>query len=132
MTNQGQWELHIDYTLTDETKGYLSYSFFRIGSAASNYQLSISGFNGITAKDPFVTGSLLNGMPFTTKDRDNDNWGRNCANDRIGRAGGWWYNSCSHIFLNNQYKNYHGIVVNNIWKQVSFVEMKIRPIACRS
>ena len=93
--------------------------------------MNISGFNGITTKDPFVTGSLLNGMPFTTKDRDNDNWSRNFANDRVGHAGGWWYNDCSHIFLDNQYNNYYGIVVNEIWKQVIFVEMKIRPIACR-
>ena len=106
-------------------------SSFRVGPAYSNYQLSISGSNGITANDPFVTGSLLNGMPFTTKDRDNDNWSRNCAEDRVGHAGGWWYNICTHIFLNNQYKNYYGIAVNNIWRQFSFVEMKIRPINCK-
>ena len=131
MTSHGQWQLHIDYTLTDGTKGYLSYLSFRVGSAYSNYRLSISGFNGVTAKDPFVTGSLLNGMPFNTKDRDNDNWSRNCAEDHVGQAGGWWYNDCSHIFLNNQYKNYYGIAVNKIWKQVTFVEKKIRPINCK-
>ena len=77
-----------------------------------------------------IVGSLINGMPFTTKDRDNENWSRNCAEDRVGHAGGWWYNFCTHIFLNNQYKNHYGIAVNNFWKQLSFVEMKIRPINC--
>ena len=49
LTNQGQWEMCIDYTLTDGAKGYLSYSSFRVGPAYFNYQLSISGFNGIPA-----------------------------------------------------------------------------------
>ena len=88
MTSHGQWQLRIDYTLTDGTKSCFSYLSFRVGAAYSNYWLNISGFNGITAKDPFVTGSLINGMPFTTKDRDNDNWSRNCAEDHVGHAGG--------------------------------------------
>ena len=41
LTNQGQWEMHIDFTLTDGTKSYLLYSSFKIGPASSNYQLSI-------------------------------------------------------------------------------------------
>ena len=28
LTNQGQWEMRIDFTLTDGTKSYLSYSLF--------------------------------------------------------------------------------------------------------
>jgi len=31
LTNQGQWELHIDYTFPNVTNGYLSYSNFRVG-----------------------------------------------------------------------------------------------------
>ena len=95
----------IGFTLTDRTKSYLSYSSFKIGPSSSNYQLSISGFNGIGSNNPF-SGHTLNGMPFTTKDRDNDNWSKNCAvDDAGGNAGGWWYNVCSNIFLNHQYKN---------------------------
>jgi len=30
LTHQGQWELRIDYTLSNGTKGYLSYSKFRV------------------------------------------------------------------------------------------------------
>ena len=67
LTNQGQWELRIDFTFTDGTKGYLSYSSFKIGPASSNYTLAISGFTGTTSSDPFGD-HLLNSMPFTTKD----------------------------------------------------------------
>ena len=50
LTNQGQWELRIDFTFTDGTKSYLSYSSFKIGPASSNYTLSISGFKGATVQ----------------------------------------------------------------------------------
>ena len=55
-----------------------------------------------------------NGMMFTTKDRDNDNYGSNCAMNRIGA---WWFNKCliNHSHLNGLYlsrpfdPNYKGI-----------------------
>ena len=128
LTNQGQWELRIDFTSTDGSKGYLSYSLFKIGPASSNYKLSISGFKGTTSSDPFSIHPL-NGMPFTTKDKDNDKWGRNCAVNNVGNSGGWWYNQCSHIHLNHQYKNGYGILSSE-WKALSFIEMKIRPTNC--
>ena len=131
LTNQGQWEMHIDFTLTDGTKSYLSYSSFKIGPS-SNYQLSISGFNGITSNDPF-SSHPINGMPFTTKDRDNDNWSINCAAYTAdGNTGGWWYNSCLDILLNHQYNKTYGIRINRLWKATSFTEMKIRPLNCKT
>ena len=76
MTNQGQWELRIDYILANGTKGYLPYSNFRVGPATKQYPLTISGFDRVTT-DPFYTFTnhlswSLNGGKFTTKDRDND------------------------------------------------------------
>ena len=104
----------------------ISYSSFKIGPAPSGYTLSISRFKGITLTDPFSTHQL-NGMPFSTKDKDNDKWSNNCA---VRDAGGWWYNQCSHIFLNHQYKSTIGIYLGG-WKALSFIEMKIRPINCK-
>ena len=126
LTNQGEWEMRIDFTLTDGTNSYVSYSFFRVGPASSNYQLSVSGYKGLTSNDPF--GHSPNGMPFTTKDRDNDIWSRgNCAvHNAGGNAGGWWYRACSFIFINHQYKYLAG------WRSLSFTEMKIRPINCKT
>ena len=128
LTNQGQWEMSIDYTLTDGTKSYLSYSSFRVGPASSNYQLSISGYKGIASSDPFSTHPL-NGMPFTTKDKDNDKWSSNCAVNNAGDAGGWWYNACSNIHLNHIHKSSPGIYLGG-WKSLSFTEMKIKPVNC--
>ena len=87
LTNQGQWKLRIDFTFTNGTKSYVSYNNFAVGPANSQYQLSISGFTGVTT-DPFSTHSL-NGMKFSTKDRDNDKYGGgNCA---ISAGGTWWH-----------------------------------------
>ena len=129
LTNQGQWELRIDFTFINGTKSYLSYSSFKVGSASTNYQLSISGFKGITASDPILKHPVLNGMPFTTKDRDNDRWNKNCAIDHIGNSGGWWYNGCSHTRINHQNIRTYGLYLNG-WKALQFTEMKIRPIKC--
>jgi len=64
-------------------------------------------------------------MRFTSRDRDNDNFIRNCAPGN----GGWWYNSCSRMELNED--------LDNAWMQLdhtthhpTHVEMKIRPLDC--
>ena len=72
------------------------------------------------------------GNPFTTKDRDNDNYGStNCA---VQYKGAWWYNSCYGANLNGLYL--HGKISDqgmswNKWKNshysVKRSEMKIRP-----
>ena len=86
-----------------------------MGPANSQYQLSISGFTGITT-DPFKfdSGHQLDGMKFTTKDRDNDKLvGRNCAIKGSGyNAGGWWHRNCANIQVNHQYKNLYSIYLN--------------------
>ena len=134
LTNQGQWEMRIDFTLTDGTKSYLSYSSFKVGPPSSNYQLSISGFKGITEIDPFNQSNArsLNGMPFTTKDRDNDEWDQNCASDHIG-TGGWWYNTCSGVYLNHYNKHRYGMIIDKSgsFKALSLTEMKVKPINCK-
>ena len=69
LTSHGQWELCIDYMLSNKTKGYLSYHHFRVGPASDDYQLSISDGN---TTDPITGSHSLNNMKFTTRDRDND------------------------------------------------------------
>ena len=81
------------------------YAHFHVGNPSSNYKLTIGGYQpwGIgVAGDSMTRGHSLNGMLFTTRDRDNDRSSGNCAvNDR----GAWWYNSCTYSNLNGRYLN---------------------------
>ena len=125
LTNRGQWELRIDFTLTDGTKSYVSYSSFKVGPTSSNYQVTVSGFKGITS-----VSLMNNGSSFTTKDRDNDRYHLNCAVHAVGNAGGWWHRACGWLNINHQYKHSHGIYLNG-WKALRYTAMKIRPVNCR-
>ena len=128
LTSEGQWELRIDYMLSNKRKGYLSYHQFRVGPASDDYQLSISGFSGNTT-DPITGKHSVNGMKFTARDRDNDKWSsHNCAVHNVGNAGGWWYNTCSYIFPNHQYNNIYSVYLNGQWHSLPFIEIKIRPL----
>jgi hypothetical protein len=54
------------------------------------------------------TGDVLNGMVFSTRDRDNDkHWSINCGD---AHSGGWWFNICHDAYLN-------GIYGSSSWRQ---------------
>ena len=133
LTSLGQWELRIDLTHTNGTKTYLHYKQFAIGSARDNYPLQISQYKGIYPIDPFYYSSShrLNGMKFTTKDRDNDGHGGNCAVSGNGKnSNGWWFRNCALIQLNKQYSEVHKVNDGSSWHNYLFIKMKIRPINC--
>ena len=72
------------------------------------------------------------GMAFSTKDRDNDKWVKNCASQN--NRGAWWYKDCHLSNLNGLYLygkiNHQGMGWYH-WKineySVKRSEMKIRP-----
>ena len=78
--------------------------------------------------------ALHRGMPFTTRDQDNDNrGGQNCA---IKFKGAWWYEDCHHSNLNGLYlPGNHSSFADGVnwyhWKGFYYslkkTEMKIRP-----
>ena len=77
--------------------------------------------------------SLANhrGQAFSTKDRDNDKNGGNCA---VDHKGAWWYNNCHHSSLNGLYLNGKTSSEGMVWLKwknssysVKSSEMKIRP-----
>ena len=132
LTSQGNWELRIDYRLKNGTESYLHYNKFAIGSAEDQYPLNISGFDSIGLTDVFDGGHSLNGMKFTSHDRDNDlnhahGNAYNCALNR----GGWWHHVCSYTYLNPQY-NHIRMRLNDQYHYPIFVEMKIRPKNCNT
>ena len=131
LTSQGQWQLCVDFTFSNGTKSYLFYYNFAVGPASSQYQLSISGFSGITT-DPFHDFHSIDGMKFTAKDRDNDLSARQCAvNGWVGKdGGGWWYKDCALIFINHQFAKMQIYLNGRLPLSVSSSEMKIRPSSC--
>ena len=133
LTGQGGWEMRMDMKLANGTNIFLQYEQFKVASAKDKYKLSVGGFQGTTS-DPMT---IHNGMYFTTKDNDNDKRNnQNCAllSSPTAPNGGWWYNGCYDINLNNYYNHPTralGIYLNNEWiKQPPFTEMKIRPHNC--
>ncbi|WP_411027510.1 fibrinogen-related protein, partial [Salmonella sp. s54925] len=65
-------------------------------SEKSKYQLSLGTYSG-TAGDSF---GFHKGLPFTTKDTDNDKFKNNCA---VLYKGAWWYGECHRSNLNGRY-----------------------------
>ena len=126
LTETGQWELRIDFEFKNNTKSYLHYNVFKVGSAIDKYPLTISGFTGITPTDPFTTGGH-NGQKFSTYDNDNDNSYGNCAKSLYNGKGGWWYNDCYNINPNTDFGR-QVIYLANIWYYPKWIEMKIRPL----
>jgi len=90
-------ELYVKLKRVNGQEAYAQYSTFKIANEAANYTLTATGYTG-TAGDSITTEH--NGKGFTTKDRDNDVWGNNCANEYYGA---WWYGSCHYSNLNGHY-----------------------------
>ena len=108
-------------------KAYAKYGKFKIGDEQAQYRLEVGSYSG-TAADSLT---YHNNMAFTTKDRDNDRWGGNCA---VSYSGAWWYYSCHYSNLNGKYlgdtTNSQSVSWYN-WKNayvsLKFTEMKLRP-----
>ncbi|XP_012937330.2 fibrinogen C domain-containing protein 1-like [Aplysia californica] len=124
LTRQGKCELRFDFTFEGKNY-YANYDNFELSGESSKYRIEISGFSGN------VSDSMAyhNGQPFSTKNRDNDSWGKNCASVFYG---GWWFRSCHHVNFNGLWASsastglrWLGVTSGS----VSFSEMKIRPFA---
>ena len=103
LTKTGAYSLEVILKKNGNTKT-VEWSSFMVDSESNKYRLSVSGFNAGTSG----LGDALNyhnGMYFTTTDRDNDQYGTNCASKYGGT--GWWYKDCWNCNLN--YDNSSGI-----------------------
>ena len=108
-TKSGNWTLkvEIEYDVLSNgnpspragTWGFGKWDNFAVAPEADKYRLTIGSRTeqgNMGAWDPFNDNSL-NGMFFSTEERDNDNYGGNCARNH---KGGWWMNACFHVCLN--------------------------------
>ncbi|XP_022102332.1 ficolin-2-like [Acanthaster planci] len=97
LTAQDEYELRVDLTDFEGNSAYANYDLFRVADAEDNYRLTVGEYSG-TAGDAMANHD---NQPFTTKDRDNDNWGtKNCAKEYHSA---WWHNSCYYASLNGDY-----------------------------
>jgi hypothetical protein len=110
-------------------KAYAKYSSFNVHLESELFRMEVSGYNG----DAGYSLRTINGMAFSTKDRDNDQYSDSCSR---GRNGAWWYSKCGASNLNGYYYNgtyspgdESGIIWFH-WKgwyySLKTVEMKIR------
>ena len=111
---------------------YAKYGTFNISDEQAKYRLKVGSYSG-TAGDSLGPGDYdLNNMAFTTKDRDNDRYGNNCA---VLFTGAWWYKGCHESNLNGKYlgQKYdsRGLKWNRFRGSLSlkFTEMKLRPLS---
>ncbi|CAH3018812.1 unnamed protein product [Porites evermanni] len=122
--------LRVDLEDTTGKAVYAEYDMFAVTSERTKYKLSLGTYSG-TAGDSL---SAHRGLPFTTKDQDNDRHKTvNCA---VSHKGGWWYGSChssnlNGLYLHGQHSSHADGVNWFAWKGYKYsakrAEMKIRP-----
>ena len=123
-------QLRVDLADYEGRQKYSQYRYFSVDSTSANYKLNVGGYSG-TAGDSLT---YHNGMQFTTHDRDNDNYSRNCA---VRYQGAWWYKYCHYANLNGLYlrgaNDDRSVVWNtfntpNDYYSLKWSEMKLRLI----
>ena len=129
LTQKGFNSLQVELGDFDGNTRYAQYTTFSVGDSTTEYTLTVGGYSG-TAGDSL---NWPNGMKFTTRDNDNDDWSSgNCA---FKWHGGWWYNNCFDSHLNGLYHHKPVLSSNNgiIWGHwkgfkysLKFTEMKTR------
>ncbi|XP_028519151.1 microfibril-associated glycoprotein 4-like [Exaiptasia diaphana] len=134
MTSLGKLRLRVDLEDFEGNTRYAEYDSFSVADEANKYRVSIDNYTGNVADSLTNPKNSINGMAFSTKDRDNDRSLYNhCASLYTG---GWWFNACHDSNLNGLYlrgKNSQfakGVVWSD-WKGHSYSlkrsEMKIKP-----
>ncbi|XP_076879045.1 fibrinogen-like protein 1 [Brachyhypopomus gauderio] len=141
LTSQGDYTLKINLEDFEGNYRFALYTKFNIDNEENNYKLSFGGYTG-NAGDS-LSGSVHpevqwwsshQGMAFSTRDRDHDQYQRSCA---VEDKSGWWFNRCHAANLNGLYYKgpYSAVTDNGIvwytwhgwWYSLKSVEMKIRP-----
>ena len=118
-------ELRVDLGDSSGRQAYAIYDYFTLESERTNYKVHLGAYSG-TAGDGMracLSRHHADGMPFSTPDRDNDNWPSNCAQQY---KSGWWHNSCYCANLNTPYNNPYIRYWTGFSDNVKCTEMKLR------
>ncbi|XP_023931537.1 fibrinogen-like protein 1 [Lingula anatina] len=134
LTHQGHYELRVDLEDATGVKVYARYDNFAVSSERTNYQLTLGAYSG----DAGDSLAYHNGASFSTKDRDNDTYEKNCAQKF---KGAWWYKACHNSNLNGLYhlgdhsSNADGVnweTFKGDHHSLKSTEMKVRPVGFKS
>ncbi|XP_061173506.1 angiopoietin-4-like [Saccostrea echinata] len=129
ITSRTNQVLRIDLEKFTGSSVYAVYSIFSISSESDKYKLSISGYSG-NAGDMMIKPHNLNGMSFSTRNRDNDmSIYKNCA---VVNSNGWWYNHCGFSGLNGIYKSSNIKAYNGLFWGIDYENMKSSRMMIRS
>ncbi|XP_071836774.1 uncharacterized protein [Apostichopus japonicus] len=126
LTSQTQYELRIDFVSKSGEHYYAKYSSFSVGNEATNYLLSVSGYDSSSTAG-YDRMRYHNGGKFSTRDRDNDGYSYNLAEYY---SSAWWYNYNYNCDLNGPYTGSYTIYWYNFPGgnyNIRSTEMKIRP-----
>ncbi|XP_039612499.1 fibrinogen-like protein 1-like protein isoform X1 [Polypterus senegalus] len=90
---------------------YADYNMFLVDNEKNGYKLRLGSYSG-TAGDGMTvpeTSKLHDNKKFSTRDKDQDSYGGNCASG----YGGWWYDACVASNLNVKSSlNWHKLCSN--------------------
>ncbi|CAN2389113.1 Fibrinogen-related domains (FReDs) [Pristimantis euphronides] len=110
LTKQNAFTVRFLLVNSQGAKFHADYSSFKVDSEDTGYTLRLGDYSG-DAGDALTivneTGTHDN-MKFSTIDRDNDRWHKNCA-EEFGEGGGWWFDSCHSAFLNTNETYWGGL-----------------------
>ncbi|XP_045125466.1 ficolin-1-like [Portunus trituberculatus] len=130
LTSTTLQQLRIDLHDYEGEHRWAKYGFFHVGAPETKFRLSVGSYSG-NAGDSLA--ARHNGMPFSTRDADNDKDTRNCADIR---RGGYWYDNCYDSNLNgyqhvgHDTTDHRGIAWRH-WRGVSYslqaASMMMRP-----
>ncbi|XP_062571135.1 fibroleukin-like [Saccostrea cucullata] len=112
LTKGNDSSLYVSMTLVNGSTLYELYDRFSVSDEAEKYRLFLGGPASGTLGDRMLLPNdkinNLNGMYFTTWDRDNDRHPGHCVFRHGGS--GWWYNHCHDACLNGPWDS-------EIWEQ---------------
>ncbi|XP_058972989.2 microfibril-associated glycoprotein 4-like [Pocillopora verrucosa] len=135
LTSDNNNVLRVDLEDFEGSHTYAEYKMFGVKSENDKYKLILGSYSGNSGDSLAVH----RGMPFTTRDQDNDkgndnHGGLNCA---VKFKGAWWYKNCHRANLNGLYlRGSHSSFADGVnWKDwkghyysLKRTEMKVRPV----
>ncbi|XP_068244000.1 techylectin-5A-like [Palaemon carinicauda] len=130
MTSSREYALRMDTHLASGDVKFAIWNFFRVSSEVERFKLTLTEYSGESTTRSNCLPNI-DGLFFTTYDRDYDETSGNCA---ITQGGGFWHYRCSNPIHPTATKD-EGIVsncFNNQQDSVAFLQLKIRPVICGS